>query len=189
MGRELALVLQFWEVRPGTRVIESANNVVQSTQTIVRNAVFAELPALICEEETQVRRYMILVPCVAVLAAGCARTYRPPIDPTFSTEPALLERDLVECEQIARAYAEDPGSAAAQSGATGAVGGAAVGAAIGAIAGAITGSAGTGAAVGAATGGAGGAIGGAARGSTSARSQFETAYDACMRNRGYKLLK
>lgn len=26
-------------------------------------------------------------------------------------------------------------------------------------------------------------------GGTSARSQFETAYDACMRNRGYKLLK
>lgn len=135
------------------------------------------------------RRYLILPLFVTLLAAGCARTYRPPIDPTFSGDPALLERDLSECEQIARAYAEDPGAAAAQRGTTGAVGGAAVGAALGAIAGAITGSAGTGAAVGAATGGTSGAIGGAAAGGTSAQSQFETAYDACMRNRGHKLLK
>ena len=45
------------------------------------------------------------------------------------------------------------------------------------------------AAIGAATGATVGAAGGAIAGGTSAQSQFETAYDACMRNRGYKLLK
>ncbi len=45
------------------------------------------------------------------------------------------------------------------------------------------------AAIGAATGATVGAAGGAIAGGTSAQAQFETAYDACMRNRGYKLLK
>ena len=141
------------------------------------------------EEVRSVQRYLLLLPVAVLLVVGCARTYRPPIDPTFAADGALLERDLYDCEQIARSYAEDPGSAAAESGATGAVRGAAIGATLGAIAGAITGSAGTGAAIGAATGGASGVIGGATAGGSSAQSQFENAYDACMRNRGYKLLK
>ena len=135
------------------------------------------------------KRYLTLWSIVVLVAAGCASTYRPPLDPTFATDRAKLDRDLYQCEQIARSHAPDPGSKAVESGAVGAVGGAAGGAAIGAIGGAIGGSAGTGAAIGAATGATVGAAGGAIAGGTSAQAQFETAYDACMRNRGYKLLK
>lgn len=127
---------------------------------------------------------------VALLAlAGCATSYRPPIDPTFAADSARLQKDLFECEQIAKTYSPDPGSKAVEKGAIGAVGGAAGGAALGAITGAFTGSPGTGAAIGAATGGFLGATGGAILGGTSAQAQYEAAYDACMRNRGYKLLK
>jgi hypothetical protein len=136
-----------------------------------------------------VKRYLVVWSVAALFAAGCASTYRPPLDPTFTTDRAKLDKDLAECEQIARSYAPDPGSKAVETGAVGAVGGAAGGAAIGAIGGAIGGNAGRGAAIGAGTGAAVGATGGAIVGGTSARSQFETIYDACMRNRGYKLLK
>src|SRR3990172_12063785 len=106
------------------------------------------------------KRYLVLWSVAALFAAGCASTYRPPLDPTFTTDGAKLDKDLAECEQIARSYAPDPGSKAVESGAVGAVGGAAGGAAIGAIGGAIGGSAGTGAAIGAATGATVGAAGG-----------------------------
>jgi hypothetical protein len=135
------------------------------------------------------KRYLVLCSLTAPVVAGCASTYRPPLDPTFTTDQDKLAKDFYECEQIARSYAPDPGSKAVESGAVGTVGGAAGGAAIGAIGGAIGGSAGRGAAIGAGTGAAVGATGGAISGATSARAQFETAYDACMRNRGYKLLK
>jgi hypothetical protein len=135
------------------------------------------------------KRYLVLWSVAALVAAGCAKSYRPPLDPTFATDQDKLAKDLYECEQIARSYSPDPGQKAVESGAVGAVGGAAGGAAIGAIGGAIGGSAGRGAAIGAGTGAAVGATGGAIHGGTSAQSQFETAYDACMRNRGYKLLK
>ena len=135
------------------------------------------------------KRYWALFVIVLLLTAGCATSYRPPIDPTFAADSARLQKDLFECEQIARTYSPDPGSKAVEKGAIGAVGGAAGGAALGAITGAFTGSAGTGAAIGAATGGLIGATGGAILGGTSAQAQYEAAYDACMRNRGYKLLK
>jgi hypothetical protein len=124
-----------------------------------------------------------------LLAAACAKTYRPPIDPAFVADSERLEVDLRECEQIARSSVDDAGSAAVESGATSAVRGAAIGAVLGAIAGAITGSVGTGAAIGAATGGATGAARGAVAGGTSAQSQFEVTYDICMLNRGYELLR
>src|SRR3990172_2913257 len=107
-----------------------------------------------------VKRYLVLWSIVVLVAAGCASTYRPPLDPTFATDRAKLDRDLYQCEQIARSHAPDPGSKAVESGAVGAVGWAAGGAAIGAIGGAIGGSAGTGAAIGAATGATVGAAGG-----------------------------
>jgi hypothetical protein len=135
------------------------------------------------------QRYLVLWSVAALFAAGCASTYRPPLDPTFATNQDKLSKDLYECEQIARSHAPDPGQKAVESGAVGAVGGAAGGAAIGAIGGAIGGSAGRGAAIGAGTGAAVGATGGAIHGGTSAQAKFEAAYDACMRNRGYKLLK
>ena len=134
------------------------------------------------------KRYLIFFPVILLLATGCARTYRPPIDPLSATDSANLERDLFECEHYARSVSDDPGSAAAESGASAAAKGAVFGAVLGAIAGAITGDVGTGVAVGAATGGAGGAIRGATAGGTSAQQQFENAYDVCMWERGYELL-
>jgi len=116
-----------------------------------------------------------------VNAAGCASSYRPPVDPTFTTDSARYQKDLYECKQIAESYsddvAEETGKGALIGGAVGAAGGAAIGAAAG--------SPGTGAAIGAVVGvAAGSAIGG-----TSAKKKYEKTYDACMRNRGYKLLK
>ncbi|MFQ5848036.1 MAG: hypothetical protein ACE5IQ_10275 [Candidatus Methylomirabilales bacterium] len=127
------------------------------------------------------KRYLVLLPAAALLAAGCASNYRPPVDPTFATDSARLQKDLFECEQIAKSHSRDKGSEAVEKGAIGALGGAALGAATGAIAG----GAGTGAAIGALAGATGGAI----FGGTSAQAKYENAYDACMRNRGYKLLK
>ncbi|MFQ5801341.1 MAG: glycine zipper family protein [Candidatus Methylomirabilales bacterium] len=135
------------------------------------------------------KRYVVLLAIAALVVAGCATSYRPPIDPTFATDSARLQKDLFECDQIARSASPDAGSKAVEKGAVGAVGGAATGAALGAITGAFSGKAGTGAAIGAATGGLLGATGGAIFGGTAAQSQYEAAYDACMRNRGYKLLK
>ncbi len=140
------------------------------------------------EEVRSLKLYLVLLPAAALLATGCATTYRPTIDPLTVTDSATLKKDLAECREIAQSVAGDASSEAVQSGATGAVRGAAIGAALGAIAGAITGRAGTGAAIGAATGGASGVIGGATAGGTSAQRHFENAYDACMWERGYELL-
>ena len=135
------------------------------------------------------KRYVALVTMALLFNAGCATYYRPPVDPTFAADSARLQKDFFECEQIARSYTPDPGSKAVESGAIGAIGGAAGGAALGAIIGSFSGHAGTGAAMGAATGGLLGITGGAIYGGTAAQSQYEAAYDACMRNRGHKLLK
>jgi len=134
------------------------------------------------------KRYLVVCSAAALLAVGCATTYRPVIDPLSAPDSAALEDDLADCEQIARSSVDDPGAAAMKSGTTSAIRGAALGAVLGVIAGAITGSVGTGAAVGAATGGAAGAARGAITGGTSAQSQYEATYDICMLNRGYELL-
>ncbi|MFQ5803295.1 MAG: hypothetical protein ACE5JQ_10410 [Candidatus Methylomirabilales bacterium] len=128
-----------------------------------------------------VKRYWVLLPVALLFAAGCASSYRPPVDPTFTTDSARYQKDLYECKQIAESYSDDvgkeTGKGALIGGAIGAAGGAAIGAAVGAP--------GAGAAIGATTG----AATGAAVGGTSAKSKYEKTYDACMRNRGYKLLK
>lgn len=142
----------------------------------------------ILEEMRSLKRYLVVCSAAALLAVGCATTYRPVIDPLSAPDSAALEDDLADCEQIARSSVDDPGAAAMKSGTTSAIRGAALGAVLGVIAGAITGSVGTGAAVGAATGGAAGAARGAITGGTSAQSQYEATYDICMLNRGYELL-
>lgn len=135
------------------------------------------------------KRFLVGLLAAVILAGGCATTYRPVVDPLTVTDSETLERDLADCHAIARSVADDAGSEAAKSGASSAAKGAALGAVLGAIAGAITGRPGTGAAVGAATGGAAGIISGATTGSTSAQWQFENAYDSCMLERGYELLR
>lgn len=144
-------------------------------------------------EETQdevetLKRYLVLFSATVSLAAGCATTYRPVIDPLSAPDSAMLEKDLAECEAIARSVLDDASSEAAKRGAESVAKGAALGALLGAIAGAISGRPGTGAAIGAATGGATGIIRGTAASSTSTQWQYENAYDACMWDRGYELL-
>ncbi|MFQ5930538.1 MAG: hypothetical protein ACE5MK_12650 [Acidobacteriota bacterium] len=126
------------------------------------------------------KRYLVLLPIGVLLLAGCSRTYSPKVDPTFAKDRPTLEKDLYECERIAKNASEDPTGEAGK----GALIGGAVGAAGGAAIGAAAGSPGTGAAIGAVAGvAAGSAIGG-----TQAQKAYKRAYDSCMRNRGYKLL-
>ena len=133
------------------------------------------------EGVNMVKRYWVLLPVALLLAAGCASSYRPSVDPTFTTDSARYQKDLYECKQIAESYSDDVGEETGK----GALIGGAVGAAGGAAIGAAAGSPGTGAAIGAVVGvAAGSAIAG-----TSAKKKYEDTYDACMRNRGYKLLK
>lgn len=127
------------------------------------------------------KRYLILLPVALFFAAGCASSYRPPVDPTFTTDSARYQKDLAECKAIAESYSKDTGEEALKGGGIGAVAGAALGAAVGAAAGAP----GAGAAIGATTG----AATGATIGGVGAKKGYEDTYDACMRNRGYKLLK
>ena len=127
------------------------------------------------------KRYLVLLTVALFFAAGCASSYHPPVDPTFTTDSARYQKDLAECKAIAESYSDDvakeTGKGALIGGAVGAAGGAAIGAAVG--------SPGAGAAIGAVAG----TATGAAIGGTSSTKKYEDTYDACMRNRGYKLLK
>jgi hypothetical protein len=140
------------------------------------------------EEVRSLKRYLVLFTTTVFLVAGCATAYRPVIDPLSTTDSATLEKDLSECEEIARLHMDDASSTAVKSGAASTAKAAALGAVLGALAGAISGSPGTGAAIGAATGGATAVIRGAATASTSTQWQYENAYDTCMWDRGYELL-
>lgn len=117
---------------------------------------------------------------VLLSVVACADQTRPVVDPTTSVQGGVnYERDLVECQSLARQTS--PGEQAVRSGA----GGAALGAALGAIGGALTGgnigfAAGMGAAAGAATGAAAGGVSGSA--------EQEQIVKNCMRNRGYSVL-
>ena len=127
------------------------------------------------------KRYLVLLPIGVLLLAGCSRDYQPKVDPTFAKDRPTLERDLYECEQIAKKASKDPAGEAGK----GALIGGAAGAAGGALIGAAAGAPGTGAAIGAATGVAAGSV----IGGTQAQKAYKKAYDSCMRNRGYKLLE
>lgn len=121
-------------------------------------------------------RYLIL----ALLLTGCSTYggYTPTVDPYSDPNPQTLQRDMSECQGLAR-NASSTATEAAKGGAAGALLGAAGGAAIGAI----TGNAGKGAAIGAAAGG----IGGAGYQGYDADNQFKRAYINCMRNRGHSV--
>ena len=114
-----------------------------------------------------------------ILLASCA-AHRPVFDPKFIGDNEVFERDLLECQAVARNGGVDP--------ATGAVvvagAGAAVGAGMGAAIGSIRGLAGRGAGLGAAVGGISGLLAGAA----AAAQRERVIVTNCMTGRGYRPL-
>ncbi len=113
---------------------------------------------------------------------GCASqgSWTPTVDPYNDPNAANIDRDLVECRQLAK---HASGGTGAETG-KGALVGGAIGAVGGAIIGAAVGSPGRGAAVGAAAGG----VGGGARGGLGAEDQFKRSYINCMRQRGHNVI-
>jgi len=109
---------------------------------------------------------------VGVLAImGCASGGSGVVIDPAGVDKAQYERDLAECQEIAKQVdSKVVGSAA---------GGAVVGGAIGAILGGSSG---------AAKGAGVGAVGGTARGASSTEREKQTVVKNCLRNRGYKVL-
>lgn len=123
---------------------------------------------------------MVRAIMLSVLLSGCATYggYQPTVDPYSDPNPQTLNRDMSDCQQLAK----DAASTGKET-AKGAVVGGALGAAGGAAIGAITGNAGKGAAIGAAAGG----ISGGAYSGYDADNQYKRAYINCMRNRGHNV--
>ena len=116
-----------------------------------------------------------------ILLASCA-AHRPVFDPKFIGDNEVFERDLLECQAVARNGGVDPATGAVVVAGVGAAVGAGMGAAIGSIRGSR--SAGRGAGLGAAVGGISGLLAGAA-----AASQRERIIvTRCMAGRGYQPL-
>ncbi|GJL80176.1 MAG: hypothetical protein NPINA01_31650 [Nitrospinaceae bacterium] len=118
----------------------------------------------------------------AMALTGCASQgdWRPTVDPYGDPNAASIERNIVECRQLAKNAA---GSTAKEAG-KGALIGGAIGAAAGAALGAAVGSPGKGAAIGAAAGG----IGGGAKQGFGAEGDYKEAYKECMRGRGHRVI-
>ncbi len=117
----------------------------------------------------------------AMVMTGCAsQGWSPTVDPYGDPNAANIERDKVECRQLAK---NAGGDTATETG-KGALVGGAVGAAAGAALGAVVGSPGSGAAAGAAIGG----IGGGARQGFGSEGNFKQAFINCMRGRGHNVI-
>jgi len=118
----------------------------------------------------------------AVVMTGCASQsgWSPTVDPYGDPNAANIDRDKVECRQLAKSAS---GDTATETG-KGALIGGAIGAAAGAAIGAAVGSPGTGAMVGAAAGG----FGGGAKQGFGTEDDYKQAFSQCMRNRGHKVL-
>jgi OmpA family protein len=122
-----------------------------------------------------------------ILAGGMALTgcasygdWRPTVDPYGDPNAANIERDTVECRQLAL----NASGGTAQETGKGALVGGAVGATAGAILGAAVGSPGKGAMLGAAAGG----VGGATHQGFGAEDDFKRAYINCMSGRGHRVI-
>lgn len=117
-----------------------------------------------------------------LILSGCATQsgWTPTVDPYNDPNRANIERDQIECRQLAL---QASGSTVGET-AKGAVIGGAVGAAAGAAIGAAVGSPGTGAMVGAAAGG----IGGGAKQGFGSEDQYKQSFINCMRNRGHNVI-
>ena len=118
----------------------------------------------------------------AIVFTGCASQsgWSPTVDPYGDPNAANIERDKVECRQLAKSSA---GSTAQETG-KGALIGGAIGAAAGAAIGAAVGAPGRGAAIGAAAGG----LGGGAYKGFGTEGQYKDAFSECLRNRGHRVL-
>jgi len=118
----------------------------------------------------------------AVVMTGCASqgNWSPTVDPYGDPNAANIERDKVECRQLAKSAS---GDTATETG-KGALVGGAIGAVAGAVIGAAVGSPGKGAMIGAGAGG----LGGAAHQGFGAEGDYKQAFSNCMRNRGHKVL-
>ncbi len=127
-------------------------------------------------------RISVLCMVLAMVLTGCySKTgWTPTVDPYGDPNAANIERDKMECHQLAE---QASGGTAMETG-KGALVGGALGAAAGAAIGAAVGSPGTGAAVGAAAGG----IGGGAKEGLGAEEQYKKAYINCMKNRGHNVI-
>jgi outer membrane lipoprotein SlyB len=125
---------------------------------------------------------LVAVVMAALWLSGCASYggWQPTIDPRADANKETVDRDLVECKELASKASGGTATEAAKGTAVGAVGGAAVGAIIGAV----SGSAGTGAALGAAIGG----TGGAATQGVSAEQQYKHSYIKCLQGRGHRVI-
>lgn len=118
----------------------------------------------------------------AVIMTGCASKggWSPTVDPYGDPNAANIERDKVECRQLAQSAS---GDTATETG-KGALVGGAIGAVAGAVLGAAVGSPGKGAMIGAAAGG----MGGAAKQGFGAEGDYKQAFSNCMRNRGHHVI-
>ena len=117
---------------------------------------------------------------LSALATGCASMsgWHPIVDPRMDQHPETVQRDMVECKDLAK-QASDITKEVAMGAGVGAVTGAAGGAAVGAIAGS------------AATGAAGGAILAIPAGlwkGYEANEDFKRSFKTCMRQRGHTLV-
>lgn len=110
---------------------------------------------------------------------GCVTTGGPTtyFYPKQNQTMEAFYKDKANCEYWAKQQAGSPGGEVAQDALIGAVGGAG----LGAIIGALTGNAGTGAAFGAGAGALGGGLYGASKG----QGNYNEAFRACMRSKGY----
>ncbi|MFQ5449652.1 MAG: glycine zipper family protein [Nitrospinaceae bacterium] len=128
------------------------------------------------------KRVLLFFTLTSLILTGCAsRTgWTPTVDPYNDPNAAYIERDKMECRQLAK---QASGDTAMETG-KGALIGGALGAAAGAAIGAAVGSPGRGAAIGAAAGG----IGGGAHEGFGAEDQYKRTYLNCMRNRGHNVI-
>lgn len=121
-----------------------------------------------------------IIVALSVIATGCASMsgWHPIVDPRMDKHPETVQRDMVECKELAK-QASDITKEVAMGAGVGAVTGAAGGAAVGAIAGS------------AATGAAGGAILAIPAGlweGYKANEDFKRSFRTCMRQRDHTLV-
>lgn len=123
------------------------------------------------------RRNIVTLAGVLVLAACAAETYNPVVD-LKGSDGGRYQQDLAECRQLA-AQVDVAGDTAVNT-----LAGAGVGAALGAALGAISGAPASGAAMGAALGG----IGTGAGSGVSKNEKQKRIIDQCLSRRGYNVL-
>jgi uncharacterized membrane protein len=125
-------------------------------------------------------KIIILVSLISSLC-GCASygNYQPVVDIGNNQNNVNLQKDMMECRQLAE-QTSNTGTEALKSG----VGGAAIGAGVGALSGLIFNNPGMGAAGGAIIGATGASI----YSGVSSEDQFKRSYINCMRGRGHNVI-